>query len=89
MTKIKHIDDGRFTEREVRHAQQLKSSLGLMGVLVGIAVLCFAYSQYQTYLSNVPKPVPCVGYTVINYDSVEWCDGTKRKYNWHVKHTHK
>jgi len=55
----------------------------LIGFFIG-----FAWGSYSNYHLVVEPDKGRTGYTVIDHDSVEWSDGKREKYNWHV-HTRK
>lgn len=56
-------------------------------MLIGF-VTGFMWGWYYSYHPKIKPTKPRTGYTVIDYDSVEWSDGKREKYNWHV-HTKK
>lgn len=56
--------------------------LALFAVFFGLGRMM--YDNYKRKLIPENK-VPITGYTVIDYDSVEFSDGTRDTFNWHQK----
>jgi hypothetical protein len=56
----------------------------MAGVMVGF---CFGFMTAKG-MEKKRKPkveIVSVGYTVIDYDSVEWCECKRIKHDWHSK----
>ncbi|HTJ52556.1 MAG TPA: hypothetical protein VL443_24015 [Cyclobacteriaceae bacterium] len=77
---------------EEKNAQRHNALRGTVNGLLIVFVLALVFSAgwYSgVHLNGKLNPSKitkqkCIGYTVISRDSVEWCDGKRVKYNWHV-----
>jgi hypothetical protein len=86
--KERNVSDSYYDQKaESRSRGCAGTAVGL--VIMFIAGICFhlgqsAYDNYKRKL--IPeKKLPITGYTVIDYDSVEFSDGTRDTFNWHQK----
>lgn len=82
-------DDDYYTRKQQqRHRGCKGTAYGILVVILFALLFClgeYAFSKLYPKKKDEIKRVNCVGYTVIDYDSVVWCDGRRIKYDWHFR----
>lgn len=68
--------------QQINKLKRINKIENFICILLIVTIIIFLFNYFKINKNREIKKF-CNGYTVINYDSVTWCDGRDTLYNWH------